>query len=512
MNARVRLLPIAAVSALPEDTADEIGTLRKPPHSLEAEQSVLGALLQDGAAFSDVAELVAEADFYRPEHRCIFAAVADLVAAGTPVDIVTVFEQLQGGSRDFGGLPYLNQLAASVISTGHARRHAEIVAKHSMLRQVIGLADNVATQAFRRDADPVALLDNVQSTIARIEGLRRNPGRRVPLLSLDRLAQASTQQRWLVKHVVPADAIGMLFGGSGTFKSFLALDLACHVAHGMPWMGRRTLQGPVIYIAAEGGTGLWKRIDGWHRARRARTAQAPLFVVPMALDLSADAWRVVEAAQGLGVAPALVVVDTLSQTYAGEENSANEMAAYLRELGVRFRALWGCSVLLIHHSGHAATERPRGSSAIRANVDFLLGVHRDEKEMLATLSCIKQKDGELFQDATFALGAHDLGNDADGDKVTTLVARHLSSAEEVTDAMQAEAQAGRAGKNQVFMSLVQNGMKANELRKLFADECPGMTEEARRQAWHRAKAWATSKGFIEIADGVVITTKPKGAA
>lgn len=93
-----------------------------------------------------------------------------------------------------------------------------------------------------------------------------------------------------------------------------------------------------------------------------------------------------------------------------------------------------------------------------------------------------------------------------------MVARHLTSAEEVSDAMEAEAKAGRGGKNHVFMGLVQNGMKANELRKLFMDECSGMAEEARRQAWHRAKSWAVSKGFIEIAQGVVITTKPKGAA
>jgi hypothetical protein len=60
-------------------------------------------------------------------------------------------------------------------------------------------------------------------------------------------------------------------------------------------------------------------------------------------------------------------------------------------------------VLIIHHTGHNVTERPRGSSAMRANLDYMLGVHRDEKEMLATLSCLKQKDGEAFKDTTFAL-------------------------------------------------------------------------------------------------------------
>lgn len=495
---------------VPED--DDVSRLRKPPQSVEAEQSVLGALLLDPQAFSRVNDVIGSADFFTHAHRTIFGAIAQLAGAGQPIDLVTVWEQLDGEVGDFGGMRYLNELAACVTSAANVRRHAEIVAERAVLRQIIATADQIASRAFRSDADPGALLDEAKSTLAQLEQQRRNPSRRVPLLRLNELRESALEARWLVKHVIPAESIGMLFGGSGTFKSFIALDAALHVAHGLPWLGRRTAKGSVLYIAAEGGTGLWARLEAWHRARRLRPEDADVLVVPAALDLGVDAWRVVEAAQAVGSTPTLVIVDTLSQTYSGEENSAGEMAAYLRELGLRFRQLWGCAVLLIHHSGHLATERPRGSSAIRANVDFLLGVHRDEKEMLATLSCVKQKDGDLFPDSTFALAVHDLGTDTDGDRVTSLVARHLTSAEEVSDAMEAEAKAGRGGKNHVFMGLVQNGMKANELRKLFMDECSGMAEEARRQAWHRAKSWAVSKGFIEIAQGVVITTKPKGAA
>ena len=190
----------------------------------------------------------------------------------------------------------------------------------------------------------------------------------------------------------------------------------------------------------------------------------------------------VDAALMLGVAPGLVVVDTLSQTYGGEENSANEMAAYLREIGWRFRDLWGCAVMLVHHTGHQATERPRGSSAIRANVDYLLGVFRDEKEMLATLTCAKQKDGELFDDAVFALEVVELGLDADGDKLTSLRALHLSSGDEVQRARQAEKAAGRGGRNMALMDLVSNMMRLQDLRKAFYELLEGADAEADRKS------------------------------
>ena len=219
----------------------------------------------------------------------------------------------------------------------------------------------------------------------------------------------------------------------------------------------------------------------------------------------------VVAAQLTGVAPLMVVVDRLSQTYAAEENSANEMAAYLRELGGRFRALWACTVLLIHHSGHQASERPRGSSAIRSNVDFLLGVFRDEREMLATVTCAKRKDGELFSDAIFQLKVHDLGVDDDNDKVTSLVARHLGTEDDVQHALDTDAMAGRAGRQHVFLSLVQNGMPERELRRLFYDTLVDLDAEAKRKAYGRSRKQAEQRGEIEVADGTVLDIRSKKA-
>ena len=319
------------------------------------------------------------------------------------------------------------------------------------------------------------------------------------LLNLEQLQQASASITWLVKGVVPADSIGLLFGGSGTFKSFIALDMALHVAHGMKWLGRKTTKGPVIFIAAEGGAGLWRRIEAWHKQRNLSWQGIEFYVVPVAVALLTDAQSIVIAAQGVGVKPLLVTVDTLAQTFDGEENSASDMSAYLRALNNSFRSLWQCVVLVIHHSGHQATERPRGSSAIRGNVDFLLGVFREEAQMIANLECHKQKDGELFDAVSFDLTSQTLAVDSDGDAVTSLVAAHINSAAELVAAKQREMSSGRGGRTGVLLGMVQNGMTEKALRHEFYMAHPDLDQDSKSKAYRRALFKASEEGYIEVA-------------
>lgn len=479
---------------------------RQPPHSTEAEQCVLGALWINNQVLSLVSDLIDSQSLWHDQHRLLWDATVAIIQAGQPADELTVHAHLnaQGLAARVGGLKYINEISQGTVSARNVRRYAEIVAERYAERELIRATDEARTLSWQTGLKLEDRLQRITALLARAEGLRTGVGTRVPLLGLDQLRQVAQAVRWTVKHVIPAASVGMLFGGSGTFKSFIALDAALHVVHGLPWLGRITQQAPVIYIAAEGGAGLWTRIHAWHKARSLKWGNVPFYVVPAALDLQEDAWRVVDAAQALGVAPAMVIIDTLSQTYAGEENSANEMAAYLRELGTRFRDMWQCSVVLVHHTGHQATERPRGSSAIRSNVDFLLGVFRDEKEMLATVTSVKQKDGELMSDAVFSLTVVDVAVDDDGDRVTSLVARHLTSDEEVAQARMAEQAAGRGGRGTAFMALVVNGMDEKALRKEFYALLEGLDAEAKKKAYWRAKQGAIDARQIEIAQGIVI--------
>ena len=505
-------MPMAAVhhmSAVRQGPAapdDEVARLRVPPHSVEAEQSVLGGLLLDNTAFSVASGIVGEADFYRHEHRLIFAAISWAAGTGEPADVVTVFHRLQelGQAQDCGGLEHLRALSTCVPSAANIRRYAEIVREKATLRRLIAASDEIATAAFNPQGRHIStLLADAEAKVRTIADAAA-PAASL-LLNLEALQQRAAAVSWIVKHAIPAESVGVMFGGPGTFKSYIALDLALHVARGLPWLGRRTRQGPVIYIAAEGGTGIAARAKAWHLARRLDPAGSPLYVVPVALDVVADASLVAQQAARIGITPALVVVDTLSQTFTGEENNAPEVAAYLRALGTAFREVWRCAVLVIHHTGHAATERPRGSSAIKANTDFMLGVFRDEQARIATMECARQKDWETFPDVTFGLTSITLGRDEDGDEITQLVASNLRDGAESIDVVQHEASRGRKGRNALLLELLaaMDGQTEKDLRTAFYARAGIESDATKRQAWKRALDFATRSGVVLVDNGTV---------
>lgn len=136
----------------------EISKLRVPPHSIEAESSVLGALMLDNQAWDRVAGILLDTDFYRHEHKLIYAAIGALVNSSRPADIVTVFEHMQnqGKAAEIGGLVYLNSLAQYVPSAKNIRRYAEIVRDRSLLRGLISASDEIATSAFNTEGKDVA--------------------------------------------------------------------------------------------------------------------------------------------------------------------------------------------------------------------------------------------------------------------------------------------------------------------------------------------------------------------
>jgi replicative DNA helicase len=158
-----------------------LAQLRVPPHSIEAESSVLGGLLLDNGAWDRVGDLLIDTDFYRYEHRLIYGAISSLVNASKPADVITVFERLQsqGKADEIGGLIYLNQLAQYVPSAGNIRRYAEIVRERSILRKLVGASDEISTSAFTTQGRPVAeILDEAERKIFAIgeEGSRLKQG------------------------------------------------------------------------------------------------------------------------------------------------------------------------------------------------------------------------------------------------------------------------------------------------------------------------------------------------
>jgi replicative DNA helicase len=159
----------------------QVAQLRVPPHSIEAESSVLGGLLLDNQAWDRVADLLSASDFYRYEHRLIFQAVHNLIDANKPADVITAYEALQslGQADEVGGLSYLNSLAQYVPSAANIRRYAEIVRERAILRKLVSASDEIATAAFNPQGKAVdIILDEAEQKIFSIgeEGSRMKEG------------------------------------------------------------------------------------------------------------------------------------------------------------------------------------------------------------------------------------------------------------------------------------------------------------------------------------------------
>ena len=143
--------------------------LRVPPHSLDAEYGVLGGLLIDNRAFDRVADLLSDGDFYRTEHQAVFIAIARLIMANKPADVLTVFDALSEVDRErVGGLAALNRFAQSVPSASNARHYAEIVRERALLRNVLAKIDE-AGEIIHGEGSAAQKVDQVQALFAGIE-------------------------------------------------------------------------------------------------------------------------------------------------------------------------------------------------------------------------------------------------------------------------------------------------------------------------------------------------------
>jgi replicative DNA helicase len=155
-----------------DDGGSVVAQLRVPPHSIEAESSVLGGLLLDNRAWDRVGDLLVDGDFYRYEHKLVYAAIGRLINGARPADVITVFEHLQraGKAEEAGGLPYLNALGQYVISAANIRRYAEIVREHAVLRRLVSASDEIATAAFNPKGRTVeAIVDEAQQVLQGIQ-------------------------------------------------------------------------------------------------------------------------------------------------------------------------------------------------------------------------------------------------------------------------------------------------------------------------------------------------------
>lgn len=238
---------------------------------------------------------------------------------------------------------------------------------------------------------------------------------------------------YIIKGMLAPKSLSMMYGPSNSGKSFLALHLAASISTGTPWFGRKVEKAPVLYLAAEGEYGIRNRVLGLRQS-----FSIPEWMMAFrfsdidflhGLDCSQRTAKELDVIERLsGLRPSVVVVDTLSQSMAGgDENDPADMTKVIRNLGHVSRE---CSVtiLLVHHLGKDATRGARGHSSLRAAIDTEIEISVGETGV-RTASVTKQRDMPFGEPIHFTLRSIVLGEDDDGEDITTAMAVEADAAD-----------------------------------------------------------------------------------
>lgn len=235
---------------------------------------------------------------------------------------------------------------------------------------------------------------------------------------------------WCVRGVLPAHGLASVYGPSGSGKSFLVLDAAAAIADGAEWFGYRVKQAPVVYCALEGEAGFRVRVAAWEEAK-GRRLPAGLRLVLQSFKLT-DPQDVADLAAAVltAGAGAVVILDTLNRAAPeADENASADMGRIL-EAAKALQRLTGGLVLVVHHTGKDATRGLRGHSSLFAALDAAMEVTRegDRREWKVA----KAKDGQDGAGHPFRLEVVDLGEDDEGETVTSCVIAPDESPQDVT--------------------------------------------------------------------------------
>lgn len=204
----------------------------------------------------------------------------------------------------------------------------------------------------------------------------------------------ASQPDWLIEGYLERDSVSVIFGESESGKSFAAIDMVSHIATGTPWArGIPVKQQTGVYIGAEGARGIKRRFDGWEILHQAPIPQGRVLMSQGNVELTdpGSLQSVTDALDALPEPPAIIVIDTLARTMgAADENSTKDMNAFVRALD-DMRTRTGAAIVVVHHVGLADKDRARGSSVLRAALDFEYQVVRLGKDEIEGFTLVPKK-------------------------------------------------------------------------------------------------------------------------
>jgi len=420
--------------------------LKVPPNSIEAEQALIGGLMLNAEAWDKIADVVIQEDFYRKDHRLIFASIARLIEDGSPCDVVTVSEHLdnRGELEQAGGLEYLATLANETAGAANARAYAKILRERSTLRALINAGNEISGSAFATDGRSASeVLDDAERMVFEIaeKGSRGRKG----FQSLKQILPEAVDRIDLL-HQSDGSITGISTGYSEFDKMTAGLqpgDLV--IVAGRPSMGKTTLAVNIAENAAIGAkvpTAIFSmempaqqlafrmisslgRVDqthlrtgnfpdeDWSRINTAvqLMSEAPIFIDDTPgmspTEIRARARRL-QREHGLG----LIVVDYLQlmQVEGSKENRATEISEISRGLKALAKEL-SLPVIALSQLNRSVEQRTdkrpvmsdlRESGAIEQDADLIIFIYREEvynqdtpRKGIADISIAKQRNGPI---------------------------------------------------------------------------------------------------------------------
>jgi len=428
-----------------------------PPHSVQAEQSLLGGLLLDNRAWDQIADLLTESDFYRREHRLIFSATGALIERGDPCDVITLSEWLEANSQldDVGGLSYLGTLAKDTPSAANIRAYANIVRDNSVLRQLAEVGTEIANSAyFTEGRNTPSLLDNAEKLVFRIsdQGVTRGSGfhdiKELLTRAVDRIdtlfhqdnpltgvSTGFTQVDEMTAGLQSSDLV-IVAGRPSMGKTTFAMNIAEHAAikDNVP-VAVFSMEMPGEQLAMRLMSSLGRidqtkvrtgklDDDDWPRLTSAVSilSKAPLFIddtpALSPTELRARARRL-KREHDLG----LIVIDYLQlmQVPGSNENRTGEISEISRSLKALAKEL-EVPVIALSQLNRSLEQRPnkrpvmsdlRESGAIEQDADVIMFIYRDEvydedspDKGTAEIIIGKQRNGPIGMRRLTFLGMH----------------------------------------------------------------------------------------------------------
>jgi replicative DNA helicase len=439
---------------------DTLASLKLPPHSVEAEQSVLGGLLLENEALDKVADVIAGSDFYRHDHRVIYEHISRLIEQNKPADIVTVAESLDSTAElnSVGGIAYLGALAQNTPSAANIRRYAEIVRERAVMRNLVEIGSNIAESAFNpQGKDAAQLLDEAEAKIfALAEGGKRSSEGFIDIKTL--LPQVADRIDQLFQRDSTSDVTGISTGFADLDSMTSGMqpgDLV--IVAGRPSMGKTAFSLniaenvaldsnlPVAVFSMEMGAaqlamrmiGSVGRLDQ-HRMRTGRLEDEDWVRLTTALGKLNDAPVFIDESAGLNALEVrarsrrlhrqhgklgLIVIDYLQLMSAIRpgENRATEISEISRSLKALAKEL-DVPVIALSQLNRGLEQRPnkrpvmsdlRESGAIEQDADVILFIYRDQvynpdspDKGTAEIIIGKQRNGPIGTVRLTFLGEH----------------------------------------------------------------------------------------------------------